>query len=206
MTIKVIGAGFGRTGTLSLKMALETLGFDKCYHMMEVFGHPEHLEVWSAGHRGESVDWDELFEGYQASVDWPSCNLWREQMARYPEAKVVLSIRDPESWYTSIMATIYESSRRALESTDSQTQQGGKWAHEIIWDPIFDRRMEDKDHCIKVFLKHQETVKEEVPADRLLVFQASDGWVPLCEFLNLPVPAEGYPRVNTTAEFNERTR
>ena len=106
MSIKVIGAGFGRTGTLSLKFALEKLGFDKCYHMMEVQLHPEHVQAWLEASRGTLPDWDRLFAGYQASVDWPSCNFWREQMRAFPEAKVILSRRDPEQWYASVMNTI----------------------------------------------------------------------------------------------------
>ena len=106
MSIKVIGAGFGRTGTLSLKFALEKLGFDKCYHMMEVQMHPEHVQIWRDLNRGIAPDWQALFAGYQASVDWPSCNYWREQMTAFPEAKVLLSRRDPDKWYASVMNTI----------------------------------------------------------------------------------------------------
>ena len=96
MALEVIGAGYGRTGTMSLKLALERLGFVKCYHMQEVFMHPEHIPMWAAAHRGEPVDWAQLYEGYRASVDWPSCNLWQEHAALYPNAKIILSTRDPD--------------------------------------------------------------------------------------------------------------
>ncbi len=203
MTLKVIGAGFGRTGTLSLKNALEMLGFDKCYHMLEVNQNPSHFKVWAEAHEGKPVDWDKLFEGYQAAVDWPSCNLWREQMAHYPDAKVLLSKRDPESWYKSVMATIYPSSTSLLDSDDPQARMFGQWAMDIIWQPIFDNRMDDPTHAMDVFERHNETVVKEVPKERLLVFEAKDGWAPLCEFLGVPVPEEDYPRVNATEDFQK---
>ena len=112
MGLKVIGAGFGRTGTLSLKFALEKLGFDKCYHMMEIPLVPEHIPLWRAAAAGQSVDWESLFEGYQAAVDWPSCNFWRQQLQVFPEAKVILTRRDPEQWYSSVMHTIWLSSEQ----------------------------------------------------------------------------------------------
>ncbi len=201
MTIQVIGAGFGRTGTLSLKHALEQLGYDKCYHMEEVFEHPEHTSVWAAVNRNEAVDWEDLFEGYQASVDWPSCNYWRQQMQRYPDAKVILSSRDPESWYKSVMNTIYPTSLQVRDADDETTARLGAWLFEIIWNGVFDGRMDDKNHCINVFLEHEAAVKREVPAERLLVHQAREGWEPLCRFLGCGVPDEPYPRVNSTEDF-----
>ena len=201
MTIKVIGAGYGRNGTLSLKNALETLGFDRCYHMLELNQEKDEDLAWMALARGEQVDFDKLFEGYQASVDWPSCNFWREQLAWYPEAKVILSERDPERWYDSIMNTIYPSSVAVKNFDDPMMQRRSKMVFEVIWDGLFDGRMDDKQHVIDVYLAHNQAVKDEVPADRLLVFESSQGWEPLCEFLKVPVPDEAYPRVNTTEDF-----
>lgn len=206
MGLKVIGAGFGRTGTLSLKYALEMLGFDKCYHMMELMNHQDHAEVWARAHRGERVDWEALFEGYQASVDWPSCNLWREQLAAFPDAKVLLSLRDPDRWYDSVMSTIYQSSASGLESDDPTRRASAQWAMDIIWQPIFDGRMDDRAHVIDAFERHNKAVIDEVPADKLLVFEASQGWEPLCHFLDVPVPAEDYPRVNTREDFAKTWR
>lgn len=204
--IRVIGAGFGRTGTLSLKFALEQLGFSKCYHMMEVFGHPGHRPEWAKAHRGETVDWDSVFDGFQASVDWPSCNFWREQLAQYPDAKVILSLRDPERWYDSVMNTIYPSSIASLNSDDEEARSWAEWASMLIWDGVFDGRMDDRAHVIDVFNRHNEAVRAEVPADRLLVFEAAEGWGPLCGFLGVPVPDTDYPRVNSTEEFNSRKK
>lgn len=201
MTIKVIGAGFGRNGTLSLKHALEKLGFDKCYHMMELDQEKNEDLAWLALARGERVDFDVLFEGYQASVDWPSCNFWREQMAWYPEAKVILSERDPDRWYESIMNTIYPASLAMKAAEDPLMKRRSEMVFEVIWDGLFDGRMDDRDHVIGVYLRHNQQVKDEVPADKLLVFESSQGWRPLCDFLAVPVPDEPYPRVNTTEDF-----
>jgi hypothetical protein len=203
MALDVIGAGYGRTGTLSLKAALERLGFGRCYHMLEVFQNPQHVPIWSRAHQGEAVDWDALFEEYRSAVDWPSCNLWREQWAHYPEAKVLLSVRDPESWYESVMKTIYPVSRNNRDSEDPGARAAGQWAMDIIWEPIFDDRMDDRAHVMGVFERHNEDVIASVPADRLLVFEAADGWEPLCRFLGVDVPDEPYPRSNSSAEFNE---
>lgn len=201
MTIKVIGAGFGRNGTLSLKHALERLGFVKCYHMMELDLDKNEDLAWLALARGEPVDFDALFDGYQASVDWPSCNFWREQMAWYPDAKVILSERDPERWYESIMNTIYASSKAFRESEDPLMQRRSRMVFEVVWDGLFDGRLDDKAHVIDVYLRHNQQVKDEVPPEKLLVFESSQGWAPLCEFLGVPVPDEPYPRVNTTEDF-----
>ncbi len=204
MAIEVIGAGFGRTGTLSLKHALEMLGFAKCYHMLEVHQNPGHRALWSAAHRGEPVDWAALFEGYRASVDWPSCNFWRQQLAAFPDARVLLSRRDPDRWYESVMNTIYASSKAGLEADDEATRAAAKWAFEIIWDPLFGGRMDDAGHVKAVYQRHNQDIIDSVPAERLLVFEAAEGWEPLCRFLGVPVPDEPYPRVNTTEEFRER--
>jgi len=204
MAIKVIGAGFGRNGTLSLKQALETLGFGKCYHMAEVFQHPEHVPVWRAAAHGKSVDWDAVFDGYQASVDWPSCSFWQEQMARYPDAKVVLSERDPERWYESVMNTIYPMSAPYRDSEDPGKKSLGLMIHDLVWQGTFGGRVADKDHAIGVYKAHNSKVKETVPADRLLVHEPSSGWEPLCQFLECPVPQHDYPRSNSTEEFKAR--
>ena len=203
MSLKVIGAGFGRTGTLSLKYALEQLGFDQCYHMLEVTKHKDHRAIWRKAHAGEEIDWDSLFAGYQATVDWPSCNLWREQLDHFPDAKVILSLRSPESWYQSVMTTIYATSKAGVQSENPSARYGSAWAFDLIWNPIFDNKLDDKAHVISIFKHHNEAVMNEVPADRLLVFEAKEGWEPLCEFLEVPVPETEYPRINTTSQFNQ---
>ncbi len=206
MTIKVVGAGFGRTGTLSLKSALEKLGFDKCYHMFEVHQNEGHVEEWRALARGESVDWDALFVGYQASVDWPSSTYWKEQLDHYPQAKVILSRRDPESWYDSVMNTIYPTSLAAREANEPQARAAMDMVFEVIWDGTFDGRIDDKQHAIGAYLAHNQRVIDAVPVDQLLVFEAAEGWAPLCEFFDCPIPDADYPYSNSTVAFQERAQ
>jgi len=205
MSIEVIGAGFGRTGTMSLKLALEKLGFDKCYHMYELLHQAGHVELWHQATRGGPVDWNALFQGYRATVDWPSCNFWEVQLEQFPDARVVLSERDPERWYDSVMNTIYPGSLQYRESEDPADRAWADMAFELIWDGTFHGRIEDREHAIDVYLAHNDYVKSHAPSDRLLVFEASQGWEPLCEFLGRPVPDEPYPRVNTTEDFQARS-
>ena len=214
--VKVIGAGFGRTGTMSLKAALERLGFGPCYHMVEVFEHPEHADVWLAAWRGEPVDWDAFLAGYGATVDWPACTFYEELMERYPEAKVLLSVRDPERWYESTRSTIYELNVGIPSSPLYRIGYAfaglfvpgvfgvGRMGGEIIWQGTFDDRFEDRAHAIAVFDRHNEGVRHRVPEDRLLVYEVKQGWGPLCEFLGVEEPDEPFPRLNDTAEMRRR--
>ena len=149
-------------------------------------------------------DWGALFDGYRASVDWPSCNFWREQMAAFPDAKVILSLRDSEKWYASVMNTIWPSSQANAKNDDPRVRTGSQMAYEVIWDPIFERRLDDKDFVIAQYEAHNAEVQAAVPADKLLVYQPGDGWEPLCDFLGKPVPDEDYPRVNSTEQFQEQ--
>lgn len=201
MSLEVIGAGFGRTGTLSLKTALEKLGYSGCYHMMELFQHPEHLSWWERATRGERIDWSNVFEGYRAAVDWPACAFWRDYYHLYPDAKVILSVRDADSWFDSVMNTIYPAGSGALQSDDPHMRRWAEWANELVWQGTFDGLPNDRAHATAVFKAHNEQVKRLCDPSRLLVFEASEGWGPLCEFLGKPVPDEPYPRTNTTEEF-----
>jgi hypothetical protein len=210
MALRVIGAGLGRTGTLSLKAALEELGFARCYHMTDVLAHLDHVAVWDAAARGESVDWETLFQGYQATVDWPGCNFYEEFMTRYPDAKVILSVRDPERWYESARQTIYHV-RHAIPSwvrlLVPRTRRFTRMLDRLIWDGMFDGRFEDKAFAIEVFNRFNEKVRQIVPADRLLVYQVQEGWEPLCAFLGVPEPqGKPFPHLNDAAEFRLRTQ
>ena len=201
MTLKIVGAGFGRTGTLSMKFALEELGFSACYHMIEVRKNPSHPKLWSEAKNKGHTDWSALFEGYQASVDWPSCNFWREQASEFPDSKILLTLRDPSAWYESIMNTIYPSSKKFAESKEKKEREFGQWAMEMIWKSVFQNKMEDRSYVIGKFEKHNEQVIKEVPAERLLVFETGEGWEKLCDFLEVPVPTKVFPKVNTTEQF-----
>ena len=205
MSIEVLGAGLGRTGTLSLKFALEKLGFHKCYHMMEVALNPHHSPFWHQAWLGEQVDWADVYEGYRATVDWPSSSFWHELHVRYPQAKVILTQRDPEAWYRSVKQTIWKSSQgavaKARASADPQALARAKMIHAVIWDGFFDGRMDDKAYVIGCFNRHNQAVRDTVPSEQLLVLEPGEGWAPLCRFLACPIPDEAYPKVNSTEDF-----
>ena len=203
--MKVIGAGFGRTGTLSLKHALERLGFGPCYHMAEVAAHPEHVDLWRRAWRGEDP-WAEIFADYGAAVDWPAAAFWPRLMDHYPEAFVLLSLRDGASWFKSATDTIFRSMREGLASGNATLQERLLMAKEIIVDGTFGGDLSDGKAAIAAYEANIAKVRATVPADRLIEFDARDGWEPLCAALGVAVPAEPYPRVNTTEEFFERWR
>ena len=205
--LDVIGAGFGRTGTTSLKVALEYLGFGPCFHMYELLAKPERMRAWSRLAHGERVPWEEAFDGYTSTVDWPGTSYWRELVDACPQAKVILTDRDPERWYESTYNTIYSLAHAEAPPTDSETDamvaQFRPVLHRLIWDGEFDGRFADRDHAIEVFERHNAEVERTVPADRLLVFRVSDGWRPLCDFLGVDVPDDDFPHVNDTASMPE---
>jgi len=200
MTLKVIGTGLGRTGTLSLKAALEQLGFGPCYHMMEVFPRPAHVEQWTKAARGERIDWEALFDGFNATVDWPSSRFWRELVARYPSAKVIHTEREPEVWWASFSQTIKEG---ISGEVPAPMQPWSDMVKLIITEQTFDRDLE-KANVLRVYGAHNAEVKAHVPAARRLDFDIAQGWGPLCGFLDVPVPDAPFPKTNTTAEFRAR--
>lgn len=199
--LKVIGAGISRTGTFSFKLAMEKLGFIKCHHMMEVIDNPEQATEFLAAARGEQIDWKILYRGYQACCDFPSCYFWHELMGQFPEAKVVLTVRDPESWYKSMSETILPSLMQSLDTFGSPTAKMGE---ELIKHRFLGDRLDDKTHVIDAFNRHNQAVRDTVPADRLLEFDARQGWEPLCAFLGVPVPDEPYPKTNSLDEFLQK--
>lgn len=207
MSLKVVGAGFGRTGTLSLKVALERIGFGPCYHMVEVFPRPEHVAMWHRLAFEQSMDWDEIFRGFHATVDWPAARWWREIAAHFPDAKVLLSVRDPEAWYKSVTDTIYQPMKSpAPDGVPELVRLQSEMARKAILDETFDNRFEDKAHAIEVFRKHNQAVRDAIDPARLLVFDVREGWGPLCRFLEVPIPDEPFPRLNDTATFQAMMR
>ena len=205
MALRIIGAGFGRTGTLSLKLALEQLGYDACYHMAEVGKHPEHAALWLRAWRDEDV-WDELFDGYSAAVDWPVAAFWRPLMARYPAAKVLLTLRDGESWFTSAANTIFRGMEELAQAHDPTRRARIEMADEIIRKGTFNERLMDRQHAIAVYEANVAAVRRNVPPQRLIEYRVADGWEPLCEALGVAVPDAPFPNVNSTAEFHDRWR
>jgi hypothetical protein len=207
--MRVIGAGFGRTGTLSLKAALEQLGFAPCLHMVDLIREGERADLWRAATDGRPVDWHELMEGYEATVDWPGCTFYAELMEAFPDAKVLLTVRDPDAWYESALRTIYvaQAAMRAGE-VEGGTQPPPSAAvmgviGGLIWDGTFEGRFDDREFAIDVFERHNEAVKAAVPADRLLVHEIGEGWEPLTRFLEVETPDGPFPRLNDTASFRE---
>jgi hypothetical protein len=201
MAIKVIGAGFGRTGTLSLKTALEMLGFGPCYHMVEVFDRPGHIDAWYRTSRNGKVDFS-IFDDFRSIVDWPAVHYWRDLIAHYPHAKVVLTVRDGESWYKSAMDTIFGRIMTALPpDAPEERRRHRAMTTKIVLEDTFGGRATDKQHAIEVFNRHNEEVRAAVDLSRLLVYQLKEGWDPLCRFLGVPIPKEPFPRLNDTAAF-----
>ncbi|MGH6993947.1 MAG: sulfotransferase family protein [Caulobacteraceae bacterium] len=198
MVLEIVGAGLGRTGTMSLKLALQQLGFGPCHHMFEVIRDADRLiPLWQAAGDGKP-DWEATFEGFRSTVDWPSATYWRELAAYYPTAKVILSLRDSEAWWRSTQSTIFAPRedppgpfRRMVDSTVGV---------------MFDQKLNDRDLAISVFERHNASVKAAIPAERLLIYDLAEGWDPLCRFLAVPVPDTPMPKVNTTEEFRSRVR
>ena len=202
MDLAVIGAGFGRTGTLSLKAALEQLGFAPCYHMLEVHQRPAHDQLWLDAAQGRPVDWDALFTGYRATVDWPACSFWDELLALNPHAKVVLSRRDPEAWYASMTSTILPAISEDL-ADDHPFAVHRRMTQAIVLDKAFHHDL-SKENLLATLAAHEADVVARCPAEQLLVFDVREGWEPLCTFLEVPVPEGEFPRSNSTEEFNAR--
>ena len=194
MALTIIGAGLGRTGTASLKVALETLGTGRSFHMSEVLSNPALGKDWIAAANG-NADWDKIFDGYGSTVDYPGCTFWQELADYYPAAKIILTVRDPVRWFESTDETIMsELLARGIENSPF-----GELMKRVVFDTV-DNRMRDKDYMVSYFENRNAEIIESVPADRLLVFRVREGWGPLCEFLDLPVPDEDFPHINSRDE------
>ena len=201
MALKVVGAGLGRTGTMSLKLALELehLGMGPCYHMLEIMAHAsQRMPQWISVVRG-TPDWDAIFDGFASTVDYPTATYWRELSVKYPEAKVVLSDRDADDWYDSVRETIFSPKNvdRILNSPAGEFMLGA------VMGPFVDH-LDDRAYMVDYFNRWHEDVIAALPAERLLVHRSKEGWKPLCAFLGVPVPAEPYPRVNTKESMQAR--
>lgn len=182
---------------MSLKLALEQLGFGPCYHMVEVFKNPKAPGYWEDAADGKPVDWEEVFAGYRSTADWPSTTFYAQLADTYPDAKVILTVRDPEAWYASTQATIF-----AHSLADLPDDQWGRMVRKVIG-AEFDHKMNDKQKLIDVYNRHNETVQRVIAPERLLVYEVSQGWEPLCRFLEVPTPQEPMPKANTAEEFQQ---
>jgi len=202
MALNIIGAGVGRTGTYSLKLAINQLELGPCHHMDEVLHNmPVHVPIWSAAVAGKP-DWSAIYSGYQSAVDWPTACFFRELVNAFPAAKFVLTQRDPEKWADSFGATIY----KLLAGRDEAPPEMRDWlgmVNDVIARTGFPPGL-DRDELVQAFIAHNNAVKEAIPASQLLVFEVKDGWEPLCSFLDVPVPADAFPRTNHREEFWDR--
>jgi len=201
--IRVVGAGLGRTGTASLKEALERLLGAPCYHMSEVFEHLDHVRIWHAAIRGEDVDWASLLGGYAAIVDWPGAACWRSIAATYPHAVVLLSTRaDAETWHRSAKATILGDVPDEVKEAQPHLAEFGDMIGDMF--ASFDPEWRDRDAAMAAYERHNAAVRAEVPDDRLVEWQPGDGWEPLARVLAVEVPDEPFPHNNSTEEFTAR--
>lgn len=208
MPLRVIGAGMPRTGTMSLKIALEQLGFGPCHHMSEVYKHPHLPPLWGRAFEGSLGDFEEIFGNYNSTTDAPAAFVFDKLAARYPQAKVILSLRDPDSWYASMLATIL-------------TRQNQDEVAESPMAPMFQKMgaylaknggpppdagptsaSPNREAIIAWFSSHNARVRKAIAPERLLEFEATQGWQPLCAFLGVPVPKTPYPRANDAQEFH----
>jgi hypothetical protein len=214
MTLKIIGTGLSRTGTMSLKDALETLTGEPCYHMHELFRNPERLPLWEEAEEKQQTDWDALFEGYGSAVDLPTTKYYAQLLEKYPDAKFVHTERDADSWYESAAGTIFAPAlpmirelRKALDSTDGSTNwdrlRAIRFSGQSVREELFRGQTMDKSSAINIYKEHNKNVIATIPSDRILVFKIADGWEPLCDFLEVEIPREPFPHNNKRESFAE---
>ncbi len=200
MALRVVGAGLGRTGTNSLKLALERLLGGRCYHMSECIQRPGDVAAWHAAIRGHAVDWNALLADFDATVDWPACAFWRELAAANPEAVVVLSVRESAAaWWRSMEETIVSTLRRPVPADDEDWVRRRAMTLELM--NSFTEGWRHRRAAIAAYEAHNEDVRRTAPAGRLVEWAPGDGWAPLCEMLDVPVPEDPFPHTNRTAEF-----
>jgi hypothetical protein len=200
LTLQIIGSGFGRTGTMSTKIALEQLGFGPCHHMVEVMGNPAQPSHWAAHAAGEEVDWAEVFAGYNAQVDFPGASVWHELSIAFPDAKVIHTERPEDDWWTSYSTTINKFWLHG-KSLDLPPPIAAifETMDEILVQRLFGGT--DRESALAAYRRNNQKVRDTIAADRLLIFTPSDGWAPLCAFLGVPAPASDFPRSNARDEF-----
>ena len=200
MGLSIIGAGYGRTGTMSLKLALEELGIGPCHHMEEVFANPPQVPGWQAAVAGESVDWDAVFDGYEATADWPGANFTHDLAAFYPDAKIILTMREVDSWWTSYSGTIMKYLQILPEDLPDHIMAICEMV-KVMLDEHFGAAYDDEQAAKAAYQNHVDKVSNSYEDGRVLCFDVRDGWGPLCEFLGKPVPGGDFPRSNNSEEF-----
>jgi hypothetical protein len=199
MALKIVGSGLGRTGTLSMKHALEQLGFGPCHHMIEVFGHPDSVPLWIAASQGRA-EWDLIFQDFSSMVDYPGCRYWRELADYYPDARVLHTVRDPDAWFESTQATIFAPDSLAANAPPPMNE----FFRSFLAD--FGGRLHDRAFMTDYFRRHTAEVQRTIAPERLLIYEVGEGWERLCAFLGVSVPDASYPSENSRAEFIGRVR
>jgi len=201
MTLRVVGAGLGRTGTHSLKLALEQLLGGPCYHMSETFGRPDDIPVWHAAANGQMPDWRTFLADYTAAVDWPACAFWRPLAEEFPDAIVLLSTRSSaDAWWKSADDTIFQVSKREIPSEHLDVMSAQLAMMDDLFANTFTADLSEVP-AKQAYQEHNAAVRAAIGPDRLVDWQPGDGWDPICRALSLPVPSEPFPHVNTTADF-----
>ncbi|MFN8076435.1 MAG: sulfotransferase [Kineosporiaceae bacterium] len=201
MTLRLIGAGLPRTGTSSLRDALQHLLGAPVYHMSEALAHPEHAQGWVAAIAGEQPVWEDFLAGYVAGVDAPFSTCWRQLAAAAPDAPIVLSHRgDAEVWLRSMEATVLPRARRVLAGDAGEPM---RQLFRAVFEEHFDD-LDDRRHLMSRYEGWLEDVRRDVEPHRLVEWQPGDGWAPLCRALDLPVPDLPFPHANSTADYRAR--
>jgi len=218
MSIKVIGAGFPRTGTMTLKKALETLGYVETYHFKDLIARPEKLQYWKELENNGNTNFEKLFDGYQATVDFPGYPYYKILLEKYPEAKVILTKRDFDKWYDSTYKTVWQAGPRTIfaklamlakmifNTSLRNTFKCIKFMRSTYLNKQFNNSFASKEHAKKVFFKHIEEVTNHVPKNQLLIYEVTEGWQPLCDFLNVEIPKEVFPHLNKKEDFHEMVK
>lgn len=216
MGLKIIGVGGPRTGTASLKDALEILGFGKCYHMEWLFNHQEDLKYWHELYDTGSTDFDTLFDGFQSSVDFPGYLNYKQLMAKYPDAKFILNDRDPDSWYDSAAETVHSVTPQTIpqklkmlrkmifSSRFRRLAQSFKLVEKYLWVGKYKGQFKNREQTIDIYKKFNEDIKKDIPEEKLLIYNIADGWEPLCSFLGVYVPDVEFPHKNQRKNFQEK--
>jgi len=200
MDLRVVGAGLGRTGTHSLKVALEQLLGGPCYHMVEVFGRPDQRDVWAAAVRGEDVDWATFLAPYRATVDWPAAAFWNELSSAAPDAVIVLSTRDADAWWKSASETIFAVLTRGAGPDDAAGREEFTMIKSLI-EQRFTPNWQDRESAMAAYEAHNARVRAEAPPHRLVEWHPGDGWAPLCAALEMEEPSTPFPHLNSTSDF-----
>lgn len=216
MELQVIGTGLARTGTMSLKVALEQLLSGNCFHVIEWLKDPQRTTILKKGYKKNEIDWSAFYEGFASAVDYPTCLFYQQLLEINPDLKVIHTVRDFDSWYASVKETVYRGKPKSAQDIFRMIKNMMLSADfrrvapvfmlndKLIWQGQFESRFEDKEFMREKYRQHEEEVKKTVKEEHLLIYNIKDGWEPLCEFLHVPAPKTVFPKSNERQEFNRK--